>query len=111
MEYLWETKPQTISEMLPHFAENGTVWKRQTLHTLLMRLKKKGLVRSEKHLFGAAVSRREYERRKAESIIDAMYSGSFSNFISAFTGNETLGEQERAELERLLERFREDGAQ
>jgi predicted transcriptional regulator len=104
LEYLWkENEPKKSSEIMNHF---NTVlnkeWKKQTVNTFLLNLKKKGYLsvskRLNKTVYFPLITREDYYKRYTQSILNNYFQGSLKNFISAFTGNTKLSALEKESL-------------
>ncbi len=101
MEVLWKSEGMTNNEIILYFKERGREWKRQTTNTFLTRLADKGLVTKTGHKYKAAYTKQEFETLRTKEILDSMYGGSLTNFISALNGGRQITEREAEELERL----------
>lgn len=109
MELLWERKGMTSKDILEYFNTNlDKEWKKQTLNTFLSRLIDKGLVTlvpsTKKRVYGPAVTREQYEQRKAKSIIDVLYNGSLKNFVVALNGGTQITEEEAKMLRKVIDK-------
>lgn len=109
LEYMWE-KPQGVlsREMLEYFNEKKQKdWKKQTLNTFLLRLAEKGLIEVKaqgvKKIYQAVYDAKEYEAKKAESILENNYGGSVRNFVMALTGGEKIDKAMADDLRKILE--------
>lgn len=97
MKVIWDgDSPVTSTELLEVFADKG--WKAQTISTFLSRLVEKGILSSEKrgraNLYVPAVTETEYRRLEARHIMDDMYNGSLSGFLTALSGGKGLNKDE-----------------
>lgn len=104
MEYLWESgRPGSFAELLEYFNEEQQKgWCKQTLNTNLLRLRKKGILASEKaegrQLYTPAVTRKQYERMCAEELLEDFYDGKLQNLIAALAGGDKISKEEKEEL-------------
>ncbi len=109
LEYLWENPQGVLSrEMLDYFNEEKQKdWKKQTLNTFLLRLAEKGLIEGKaqgvKKVYRAVYDAKEYEAKKAESILHNNYGGSVRNFVMALTGGEKIDKAMADDLRKMLE--------
>lgn len=109
LEYLWENPQGVLSRgMLDYFNEvKQKDWKKQTLNTFLLRLAEKGLIEGKaqgvKKIYRAVYDAKEYEAKKAESILENNYGGSVRNFVMALTGGEKIDKAMANELRKMLE--------
>ena len=109
LEYLWENPQGVLSrEMLDYFNEEKQKdWKKQTLNTFLLRLAEKGLIEGKaqgvKKVYRAVYDAKEYEAKKAESILHNNYGGSVRNFVMALTGGEKIDKAMADDLRKMFE--------
>lgn len=97
MQVIWASDGfVTSTQLLTIFADKD--WKAQTMSTFLSRLVKKGILRNEKrgrtNLYVPAVTEVEYRSLEARNIMDNMYNGSLSGFLSALSGGKGLNKEE-----------------
>lgn len=108
MNIIWEKdRPIKSNELLTIFSnEMGKEWKSQTISTFLSRLVDKGLLSVTKegraNVYSAAMSLKEFEKRKAQGILDKMYNGSVKNFLSTLY-DDKLTSEELDELQKWFE--------
>lgn len=103
MKVIWEINdPVQSNELLIIFKEKGKSWKGQTISTFLSRLVDKGLLLVNKqgrsNTYVPRFSPEEYNKYKAQSILNSMYQGSVKNFLSALYDGEEISEGELKEL-------------
>ena len=109
MEVIWErTEAVTAGELLAVFAQRA--WKAQTMSS---RLADKGMLRGERQgrctRYQPALSREEYRRRRARHVVDDLYGGSLSAFLSALSGGQGLDRDEVEALRVWFEEVSGDG--
>lgn len=108
LEMLWKCGGEIKqTELLKQLEDSGKEWKRQTLNTLITRLADKGLIVREKRIVKAVFSEREFNNLQMGEIIDQIYSGRLSSFISAFTQERGISEEDANEILALLEQKKE----
>ena len=107
LEMLW-TFPEGIkqSALLECMNQAGKDWKRQTLNTLITRLMEKGLVERENRHVWAAMTKEEFARAQIEKVIEEMYEGKLSKMVLAFTRNQSITKEDAADLQQLLETYK-----
>lgn len=109
MEHLWGLgTPQNFAALLEFFnGERQKDWCKQTLNTNLLRLKQKGLLNAEKtegrQIYTPAISKKEYDRRCAEEMLDDLYGGKLQNLITALSGGSKLSAEVKEELLEYIE--------
>lgn len=110
MKAIWNSEePVTspmLTEKLKHLLSEKD-WKQQTVMTMLVRLEKKGFLRSEKNgkerLYYSSVSEDEYMEVEARSFISRFSGGSFSKLVKALNGGEKVSEEDIEELQSWLD--------
>lgn len=106
MEKLWDQEGGVRqSQLLALFEADGKEWKRQTLNTFLSRLEEKGMVKRENRIVEAVYDREAYYLMQMKEAIDHMYGGKLSNFVAAFTKENSINRQDAEELARILENY------
>lgn len=86
------------------YREKG--WKKQTLNTYLRNLHMKEFIKKElidRKTVYTAISRKEYEQKKAEDFLQKNYKGKLHNFLAALTGKNIVTKDDEKELLRYLE--------
>lgn len=111
LEMLWKCGGEIKqTELLKQLEDSGKEWKRQTLNTLITRLADKGLIVRENRIVKAVFSEKEFNNLQMGEIIDQIYSGRLSSFISAFTKERGISEEDANEILALLEQKINDPA-
>ena len=101
MKAIWHSEEPVTSPMLTEKLRTipaGKDWKPQTVLTMLVRLEKKGFLRSEKNgkerNYFTIISESEYIRIEQESFRNRFSSGSFSGLVKAlYDGNQVSAEE------------------
>ncbi len=104
-DLIWERVPVTSSELV-HICADRFQWKRTTTHTVLKRLCDKGLFENNGGTVTAKLSREEFYTRHSRQYVASTFGGSLPAFLAAFTGGGRLTQEEREQLQALLN---EDG--
>lgn len=106
LKLLWdkgEASAKEVAQLRYGQAEESEIG---TVHSLLLRLEKKGLVRrdrsSQPHLFSAAISQIELAGRQLEQMADKLADGSMAPFITHLVHSNRLTPQELQEIRELL---------
>ena len=104
MEKLWKQQGMiSQAELLKLFFEDGKVWSRQTLNTLLQRLEIKGFVVRERRQVRSSCSREQFGIKIAQDAMETYYNGHFNKFIVAFAEESDISEEEKKKLRKLIE--------
>ena len=103
MHRLWETAPQTITQLTAALREE-TGWEKHTVITMLSRLEAKGAVRHEEGArakqFSPAVKQGDAARAETESFLGKVYGGLM---MSAMVEGCALTREDIDELSAILE--------
>lgn len=107
MESLWESSPQTASEV-SRALRATTGWADNTVRTLLTRLVEKGALRVSENTTGVkqftpVFKREALVRLQSRSFLDRVFRGSAKPLIAHFAENAKLTPAEVRELKRLLD--------
>lgn len=110
MEMIWNAKvPLSFSEIENYFSNHtDKEWKKQTLHTYLTRLIKKGALaidrQGNKNIYKPAMPKADYVSRWTHSFLEESFDGSLMNFMCALTGNTgKLSQEDIEELRKYLD--------
>ncbi|OYW77273.1 MAG: transcriptional regulator [Verrucomicrobia bacterium 12-59-8] len=107
MEALWETSPQTASEVTKVLRPTMN-WAENTVRTLLTRLVEKGALKTAENASGTrtflpAVKREACVRAEGESFMQRIFGGAAKPLLVHFAQNSKLTAEEVMELKKLLD--------
>ena len=107
MEALWESSPQTASEVTKTLRASMN-WAENTVRTLLTRLVKKGALKTAENASGTrtfipAVKREACVRAESQSFLDRVFGGAAKPLLVHFAQNSKLSPDEIKELKKLLD--------
>ncbi|MGV3660909.1 MAG: BlaI/MecI/CopY family transcriptional regulator [Prosthecobacter sp.] len=107
MEALWESSPQTASEVTKTLRPT-TNWAENTVRTLLTRLVDKGALKTAENASGTrtylpAVKREACVRAEGESFMQRMFGGAAKPLLVHFAQNSKLTADEVNELKKILD--------
>jgi BlaI family penicillinase repressor len=105
LKIVWDLEPcaaPTVQEAL----EKEKGWAYTTVKTLMDRMVRKGLLRTEKirnlYLYRSAVTRAQAQRSEIFRTVKRAFNGTLTPMMQFLLENEELSEQEYEDLERLL---------
>ena len=104
---LWEHQPMKSSELVRR-CQDKLGWKETTTYTVIKRLSDRGVVKNEKTIVTALVSKDEVQAAELNHLLEKTFEGSLPAFISAFTNSQQLTEQEVDALQVILDRYRKE---
>lgn len=103
---LWESGGAELGTMV-NLLHPHTAWSRNTVLTYLTRMEGKGLVRIDKdvnpHRYYAIPDKEQCRKQERQSFLHRVYSGSAGDLIAAFLKEETISQEEREKLRRMLD--------
>ena len=107
MEALWESAPQTASEVAKTLRPTMN-WAENTVRTLLTRLVEKGALKTSENASGTrtflpAVKREACVRAEGESFMQRMFGGAAKPLLVHFAQNSKLTAEEVRELKKILD--------
>ena len=107
MEALWESNPQTASEVAKTLRPTMN-WAENTVRTLLTRLVEKGALKTGENASGTrtflpAVKREACVRAEGESFMQRMFGGAAKPLLVHFAQNSKLTAEEVRELKKILD--------
>ena len=107
MEALWESSPQTASELARNLRPT-TQWADNTVRTLLTRLVEKGALTTDENAsrtrtFVPLVTRETCVRAESQTFLDRVFGGAAKPLLVHFAQNAKLTTAEVRELKKLLD--------
>jgi BlaI family transcriptional regulator, penicillinase repressor len=107
MEALWESSPQTASELTKTLRPTMN-WAENTVRTLLTRLLDKGALKAGENASGTrtylpAVKRESCVRAEGESFMQRIFGGAAKPLLVHFAQNSKLTAEEVRELKKILD--------
>lgn len=105
MEVLWESSPQTASEVAKTLSQTKG-WAENTVRTLLTRLVEKGALKAVEgspRRYEPAVKREALVKAESKSFLDRIFQGAAKPLLVHFANNASLTPEEVRELKRLLD--------
>lgn len=105
---IWENAP-VASGALAKLCEAAFDWKRTTTYTMLKRLCERGIFVNENGTVKARMTKEEFQAAQGEEFLAQHFDGSLPIFLVAFSRRRKLNEKEVAELQKMIEAYKEDG--
>ena len=104
---LWEHEPVRSSELVALCREK-LGWKPTTTYTVIKRLSERGILKNENTVVRSLVSRDEVQAAEIDAVVEKTFDGSLPAFLAAFARHRRLSGQEIDEVQRMIDRFREE---
>lgn len=106
LQVLWNKDVSYLGEIVEQLYHT-TKWTRNTVHTYLTRMEKKGLVKidrnQEPHLYSSLISKDECTKMQREDLLNRVYQGSVSDLIAAFLKESHISSEEKEKLNKILD--------
>ena len=106
MDIVWDHEPVESPELCC-IAEEKLGWKRTTTYTVLKRLCEKGYLANDASVVTTRIAREEAGKREGNQLVNRGFKGSLPAFIAAFLEGGSISGEEAAQIERLLQEYRE----
>ena len=108
MKVLWDKPHQTANEVAETLSHTQA-WHPKTVRTMLNRLQKKGVLEARVvdrlYHYAPLLSREECVSVVSESFLDKVFDGALTPMVAHFVKNSQLSAKDKAELERILEKY------
>lgn len=99
---LWEQEPVTSPELVK-LCSGRLGWKKSTAYTVIRKLSEKGIVKSEKTVVEALVTKEEVDRQAGEELLERTCQGNIPAFFAAFLKDRKLTKDEVEKLRKLID--------
>ncbi len=84
-----------------------TKWSRNTVHTYLTRMEKKGLVNIDRsgewHRYTAKLTKEQCSKQERDILLNKVYGGAVGDLIAAFLKESKISREEKDRLNKLLQ--------
>jgi predicted transcriptional regulator len=109
MNLVWEKRECSVADVWDVLRQRRGV-ARNTVHTLMVRLKEKGWLTQRSHergvVYRASVSRDETQRAMIEKMRESLFEGSASGLVLALLGGQRLSSEEADRIQRMIDQAR-----
>lgn len=106
-EIIWGNAPIASGELVK-LCEEQFKWKKSTTYTMLKKLIEKGIFVNSEGIVKSILNKDEFFAVQSNSIVEESFGGSLPKFITAFTSKKKLSKKEIAELEQMINSFKEE---
>jgi BlaI family transcriptional regulator, penicillinase repressor len=111
MEALWRRGPLVVDDILAEVASPQN-WSDATVKALIGRLLKKGAIESSREngraYYHPLVERDAWVLSESRGLLDKLFGGELTPFVSHFTEKRLLSAEDRARLKALIEKLDDD---
>lgn len=106
-EIIWANEPIASGELAKK-SEEALGWKKTTSYTVLKRLCDKGIFQNDKGMVTSLISKKDYYAGQSTRFVEESFGGSLPAFLAAFTSKKKLSDSEIAELQRMIDDYKEE---
>ena len=106
LDLVWSSEPIS-SPQLCKLAQAQLGWKRTTTYTVIKRLCDKGCLKNEAAVVTSLVDRATVQQADGQEVLQRSFHGSLPSFRAAFFRAGSVSDQEDAEIEQMLEEYRQ----
>ncbi len=110
LQALWDSGPSTIRRLTDQVYPGGGASRYATVQKLLERLEEEGCVVRDRsamtHVFTAALNRESFLGGQLRAVVERLGGGSLAPLLTHLVKSETLRDEDRKELRRLLDAHR-----
>lgn len=103
---LWENEPIN-STKLAALCKEQLGWSKATTYTVIRRLSERGILKNENATVSSLVSKEDVQTSELEQMVEKTFGGSIPAFIAAFSRSKKLTEEERDQLQALIDNYKE----
>lgn len=107
MKILWDGHPEMSRLEIETALDGDKQLAPTTINTLLSRLEKKECIvsirKGKTNYYTPVISKKDYQSRESHEIIDQLFDGSLSDFVSALYDEDKIPENKKAELDSFLD--------
>ncbi|MBQ3257669.1 MAG: BlaI/MecI/CopY family transcriptional regulator [Oscillospiraceae bacterium] len=106
---LWEHEPIKSSELV-RLCEEQLGWKPTTTYTVIKRLSGRGVLKNENTIVSSLVTKDDVQAAELDEFVEKTFEGSLPAFVAAFTRHKDISQKEIDEVQRMIDRFREENS-
>lgn len=103
LSILWEVEP-VDSPTLVKLCNERLGWKKSTTYTVIKKLSEKGLVKSEKTIVEALISKEEADKQAGDELLERTSNGNIPAFLAAFLKDRKLSKSDVEKIRSLIEK-------
>lgn len=109
MDVIWKYAPVSTNEIMDRLAKTKD-WSPKTIHTMLSRLEKKGVIAHEKEsrvfVYTPCVKKEAYLAAESRTLADRFFDGAMKQMVVSFLDQKNLTPEDLAELQSILDKKR-----
>lgn len=110
MDVIWKYAPISTNEVVERLSEEKQ-WSPKTIHTMLSRLEKKGVITHEKDsrvfVYNPLIDKKEYSDAEGKSYLSRFFDGAVNQMMVSFLNSSELTSADIDELKAILDKKRD----
>lgn len=99
---LWEHEPINSTELVK-LCKEQLGWSKATTYTVIRRLAERGVLKNENATVSSLITKEETQIAEIDELLEKRFGGSLPAFLTAFTKQQKLTEEQLAEIMRIIE--------
>ena len=103
-QLIWDNAPIRSGDLVK-LCGKELGWKKSTTYTVLKKLCDKSIFRNENGLVTVVLSHQQVLSRQSRQFVEETFSGSLPAFLAAFSGEETLSQQEIDNIQNMIQQW------
>ena len=103
-QLVWDNAPIRSGDLVK-LCSKELGWKKSTTYTVLKKLCDKGIFHNENGLVTVVLSHQQVLSRQSRQFVEETFSGSLPAFLAAFSGEETLSQQEIDNIQNMIQQW------
>ena len=107
MDVIWKYAPVSTNEITDRLAKTKD-WSPKTIHAMLSRLEKKGVIAHEKEsrvfVYTPCVKKEAYLAAESRTLADRFFDGAMKQMVVSFLDQKDLTPEDLAELQSILDK-------
>ena len=101
---IWEHEPINSGELVK-LADRELGWKKSTTYTIIKRLCKRGILKSEDAVITSLYSKEQIQHGESLEFLEKTFDGSVPAFLAAFANSKSLSAHDVAEIRKMIENY------
>ena len=105
-DLIWANAPLS-SGVLVKLCQTELNWKKPTTYTVLRKLCQRGLFQNTDGCVTVLITKEDYRSLQSTQFVEDTFAGSLPAFLAAFAAGKQLSEQEVADIQAMIDRYKE----
>lgn len=109
MDIIWKYAPISTNDITDHLAKTKD-WSPKTIHTMLSRLEKKGVIvhgkESRVFVYSPCIPKVRYLEAESRTMVNRFFDGAMNRMVMRFLDHQDLSVEDFEELQRILDEKR-----